>query len=114
MDAIATGIAHVSFAGGGTFLPTRTPYQRQMLVEHVLQCVRANGQVQVLVDDQRWMVYLRGGALTVCCSRCGHSLGSAVYSTGDATEAYCGECALGGKQGNAMRCAPLPVINHAA
>ena len=114
MDAIATGIAHVSFAGGGTFLPTRTPYQRQMLVEHVLQCVRANGRVQVLVHDQRWMVYLRGGASTVCCSRCGHSLGSAVYSTGDATEAYCAECALGGKQGNAMRCAPLPVITDAA
>ncbi len=114
MKAIATGVAHVSFPGGCTFLPTRTPYQRQLLVEHVLQCVRVNGRVQVLVQDQRWMVYLHGDASTACCSRCGDSLGSAVYSAPDATETYCGECALGMGVENVLRRLPLPLNNHAA
>lgn len=108
------GIAHVSFAGGGAFLPARTPYDLQMLVEHVLRLVRASGEVQVLVDDRRWIVHLRSGASTAWCSCCGYSLGSVFYSNGDAKDVCCAECALGENEVKAIRRAPRVLINDAA
>ena len=90
-----TGIAHVSFPGGGIFLPARSPYDRQMLVEHVNDRVRIKGQVQVLVDDRRWMVHLRRGSLAACCASCGDPADSACYATGHGDAAYCVHCAFG-------------------
>jgi hypothetical protein len=80
------GIAHVSFPGGGMFVPARNPYDRQLLAEHVLSRARAKGQVQVLLDDQRWMVYHSPGRRNICCSRCGVAVDSACY-LGPATSA---------------------------
>jgi len=90
------GVAHVSFSGGGLFLPARTPYDRQVLMEHVTNRVRSNGLVQVLVDDQRWMVHFRRGALAAWCASCGACLDSACRSTTSAGIAYCMACAFGG------------------
>ncbi len=73
------GIAHVSFSGGGMFVPARNPYDRQLLAEHVLSRVRAKGQVQVLLDNQRWMVDRSPGRRSICCSRCGIAVDSACY-----------------------------------
>jgi hypothetical protein len=36
---ITKGIAHVSFPGGSMVLPARTPYDRQMLLEHIVDRV---------------------------------------------------------------------------
>jgi hypothetical protein len=60
MTTLVKGVAHVSFVGGGTFFPARSPDNRQALVEYVADRVRAAGRVQVLVDGQRWMVEPRG------------------------------------------------------
>ena len=87
MRQIADGIAHVSFRGGGTFLPARTPYDRQILVEYVRAYLGANGQVQVLVEGQRWMVHLSRNSVMPCCLSCGCSADSACYSTAHGEEA---------------------------
>lgn len=92
---LAKGIAHVSFAGGGIFVQARNPYDRQMLLEHVADRVRANGHVQVLIDNQRWLVRLSRGLSVVCCSRCGYRLHSACYSNVAGATAYCMDCAFG-------------------
>ena len=89
------GIAHVSFSGGGMFLPARNPYDRQLLTEHVLSRVRANGQVQVLIDNQRWMVHPHRGASRARCSRCGCATGSACYLASGTGTPYCVTCAFG-------------------
>jgi hypothetical protein len=90
--AIMDGIAHVSFPGGGMFLPARNRYDRQILIEHIADRARAKGQVQVLVDDLRWMVHLPA---TAHCSACGCTVDSACYSTAHHDEAYCLGCAFG-------------------
>jgi len=90
------GVAHVSFRGGSMFLPARTPYDRQVLVEHVAAHVRAKGQVQVLVDAQRWMVQFLCNPLPVSCSHCAASLDSAWLSPAGGGREYCAKCALGG------------------
>jgi hypothetical protein len=94
MSVLSKAIAHVSFPGGGMFLPARSPYDRQMLVEHVTNRVRSKGRVQVLLDEQRWMVYLNRGPRTAC-SNCGRAADSACCRPADAGAAYCLGCALG-------------------
>lgn len=95
MTGLLNGIAHVSFLGGGIVLPARNPYDRQVLVEHVVDRVRKKGRVQVLVDDQRWMVHLDRNPGALACARCADSLGAACYAAGSGGAAYCVECAFG-------------------
>ena len=95
MNAMAEGIAHISFAGGGMFLPARNPYDRQMLAEHVGDRVGAKGHVQVLMGEQRWIVRRTCGATAVRCARCGMGSTTACYSRGCEDICYCVACALG-------------------
>jgi len=90
MTDIHRGIAHVSFPGGGVFLPTRSPYDRQTLTELVTDRARTKGRVQVLVDDQRWTVYCDARP----CVRCGVAAGVACYSPRNRQTGYCVHCAL--------------------
>ena len=93
---LARGIAHVSFPGGGIFLPARGPYDRQTLIEHVTQRVRAKGRVQVLVDNHRWMVQSSAPPLATTCTACGQAADAACYSNASSGAAYCVHCAIGG------------------
>ena len=92
------GIAHVSFTGGGIFVPARTPYDRQMLIEHVVDRVRSKGQVQVSVDNQRWLVHLVLGLSTARCWSCGNSADAVCYPTACGEVVYCVRCALSGRE----------------
>jgi hypothetical protein len=94
MTALAKGIAHISFPGGGIFLPARNPYDRQTLMEYVDDNVRSKGQVQILVDDQRWLVRCVRVPAGAGCSGCGHALHCACYSAARAETAYCVKCAF--------------------
>jgi len=88
------GIAHVSFLGGGIFLPSRTPYDRQVLVEQVTHSVRAQGRVQVLIDDQRWLVQRNRGPSARRCARCSTPIRAACCSIAGDRAAYCLCCAF--------------------
>jgi len=88
---LSPGIAHVSFSGGGLFLPVRSPSDRRHLIENVTARAQTSGLVQVLVDGERWMVR----ALTehtVSCGNCGRRPDSACYSVTDACASYCATC----------------------
>jgi len=47
---LANGIAHISYHGGGVFLPARTPYDRELMVDCVADLVPAKGVIQVIVE----------------------------------------------------------------
>jgi len=94
MMGVASGIAQISFPGGRTILSVRSPYEREILVEHVALGIRAKGRVQVLIDDQRWVVRAIEGQLLVGCPGCGRSLHTACYSTADIGIARCVRCAF--------------------
>lgn len=89
------GIAHISFIGGGVFLPARNPYDRQVLVEHVAERVRSKGEVLVTLDDRYWSVCKSNETPGICCFACGHSLESAPYSATNQQTVYCVKCAFG-------------------
>jgi len=92
---LARGIAHVSFPGGGIFLPARDLYDRETLIEHVNQRVRAKGRVQVLIDSHRWMVQ-PNSSLANPCADCGQTADACCYSSGGYGAPHCVRCALGG------------------
>ena len=93
------GVAHISFSGGGVFLPARNPYDREILVEHVSERVRSKGEVQVALDDRHWSVCRSCSTSGACCSGCGHSLDSTCYAFAKDGVAYCVRCALGDRAG---------------
>jgi hypothetical protein len=95
MRGLSDGIAHLSFRGGGFFLPARSPYDRQLLVEYVSARVRADGEVQVLLGNQRWMVHAHRGTLAAPCSICGQAVDSACYSSSAGDAPHCVKCAFG-------------------
>ena len=103
MIALAKGIAHVSFPGGGMFLPARTPYDRETLTDYISHTVHMAGRVQVLVDDQRWLVRGRKNQALGRCTGCDHLLDAACNVAEDAgTSAYCVSCAFNVKAESAM------------
>jgi hypothetical protein len=93
--ALVRGVVHVSFEGGGLFLPARTPYDRQTLIEHVKDRVRCKGEVQVLMQDRRWMVRLSEEAEQPICSACGSVSESTCHSSSVGPEVYCVTCVFG-------------------
>jgi len=96
MQNLPSGIAHISFAGGSTFVPARSPYDRELLVENVLDRVRVKGRVQVLVSNERWLVCrTRGGCQ---CAACGGGTDAPCYRTGAAESALCALCAFGDRR----------------
>lgn len=94
----AEGVAHVSFPFGAFWLPVRTPYDRQLLIEHVAHRVRADHQhqVQVLVSNRRWFVCLRRGPYVEHCCVCGSVPNLTCHDAASDPIAYCIECAMGG------------------
>src|SRR5262245_57437073 len=96
MSATPNGIAHVSYPGGGIFVPVRTAYDRQILVEQVMERVRTKGQVQILIDDRRWMVRHLSRASRVSCVQCGGSTNSACTSPVIGKAVFCTKCVVEG------------------
>jgi hypothetical protein len=103
MMHLASGVAHLSFPGGGLFLPARDPYDRQVLVEHVASRVRRSGQVQVLIGSQRWVVQLGRGPSMAPCPRCGYAMDALCHLTGSGGVVYCVPCAFTGDRTSRLR-----------
>ena len=93
MQNLPSGIAHISFVGGSTFVPARSPYDRELLVENVLDRVRVKGRVQVLMSNERWLVCRTRGACQ--CATCGGGTDAPCYRAGSAESALCVLCAFG-------------------
>src|SRR5262245_5997015 len=94
MNEIPDGVAHVSFLGGGLFLPGRTPYDRQMLAEHVIDCLHTKSRVQVLLAGRRWIVQPGASGSAARCARCAASIKTAACALGGSGPRYCLRCAL--------------------
>ncbi len=88
-------VAHLSFAGGGLLLPARDPYERELLVEHVLARARQNGTVRVAFHGRAWSVQLTPDTFTDSCARCGRVLQATWYATGLGGNPHCIQCAFG-------------------
>ena len=84
-------VVHVSFVGGGLFLPNEGPADRQYLVDYVAHLLHSKPKVQILRSDQRWMAERCGDCCCACCGRASQAVCREVRRESDT---YCLRCAL--------------------
>ena len=85
-------VAMIALDGSGMILPAKTPYDRDLLFEHVSSLAKRYGQVHLTVTGGRWTV----AAATETnppgtCDRCTYPVRRVVYSRGRHT--LCPWCA---------------------
>lgn len=69
-DDAALGVARISVPGGCFVMPSATPYERELLWQHVEASAKRYGHASVRLDRRDWTVGV-GGAMEPCsaCSR---------------------------------------------
>jgi hypothetical protein len=92
---MSTGIAHMFFRGGGTLLPARSPYDRQILIEYVTDRVRTAGEVEVRLEGRHWIVRMHDRDHGSLCGGCGAAVHATCHAPADGPMAYCVTCAFG-------------------
>lgn len=91
MAGMTHGVAHVSYPGGGFFLPARSAEDWQDLISQVMDRVRTAGRVQVLTAGHRWVLRSATEQADILCTSCGCATDSACFDGGIA---FCVTCAL--------------------
>jgi hypothetical protein len=88
-----SSIAHVHADCGTFVVPAQSPYERQLLREHVEMF---SGRVSALtlgMDGARWIV-TRHASADLRCAECTQVLGRVSCSRGDHGAPMCIECAI--------------------
>jgi hypothetical protein len=90
------GTAHIVFFGGRLVLPAQTVYDRQLLVEHVLDQAWRRQSIRVRVDYATWIVERPSAQHPIMCRACARRIARAVCRhPGKGAAVYCVGCALG-------------------
>jgi hypothetical protein len=84
-------VAHVSYLGGGVFLPDHGPGDRHTIMEYVERLASSKREVQILLDNQRWLVH--SGEHT-CCAGCDLATQTTCRDADNGGRCYCLRCAL--------------------
>jgi hypothetical protein len=83
-------VAHISFEGGGLIIPTHTPYERQLLFEHLEVSTKQHGSVRLEINRQHWTISMNNGSGKLCAS-CTRSPDNLTYRFDG--QSLCGHCA---------------------
>ncbi len=94
MNGILNGIAHVSFAGAGFFVPAGTSVERRGLIEQVAGYSRTEDLVQVLTGGKRWIVQRTASASSTVCTTCDITIKTALCRVAGEDAAHCLHCAF--------------------
>ncbi len=86
------GVARISFQGGALFVPVKTPYERELLFEHVALYTKRHGHILLELNRRHWTVRrVLAAEQPQLCSGCGKRLDYLSYALG--ARAFCGACA---------------------
>ena len=86
-------LASLAFKGGGVVLSAQTPYDREVLVEYVRDCVRAQHDVRLNLGPESWHVERVLRKQPGEGSRCGRALRDARCRSAQG-EIECLSCAV--------------------
>jgi hypothetical protein len=84
------GFAHILFAGGGLIVRVQTPYERELLVEHLEAYTGRHGSVRLELNRRQWTVTRDTGHREPCAA-CSRRLPKMTYRSDGRT--LCGACA---------------------
>ena len=87
------GVARIAAHDGGIVLPLRTPYDRQVLFEHVAHYAKRHGRVRLEFDRKQWSVS-HATEHSPLCVGCNERPDKLAYSYGD--RVFCHPCARRG------------------
>ena len=62
-------VAHMQFSGGGLVMPADSPYDRQLLREHVQTLIQPGSPLQLRLRGNEWTVTRLSG-VDPCCTAC--------------------------------------------
>jgi len=70
LERAMKGIAKLTFPGGGIVLPGRTPYERELLVEHIQYHVRRRSALHLELDGHNWSIVFDDSFESDHCATC--------------------------------------------
>jgi len=85
------GVARISFQGGALFVPAKTPYDREVLFEHLDLYAKRHGTVRVELNRREWTVTKSSVGERSLCADCNRRLDALTYALGG--RALCASCA---------------------
>jgi hypothetical protein len=88
-----TETACIYFPGGKLLLPARTPYEREVIVDHVRHRLRRDGFVRLERSGRASRIVAVADAMGERCRLCGASAGNAACRRGG--RLLCVSCAVG-------------------
>jgi len=88
-----SNIAHVQRGSGIFVVPAQSPYDRQMLREHVERLAGRGSTLTLGLHGRQWVITLRSVAESPCSS-CTQPLGRLSCNRGGDAGATCFDCAL--------------------
>lgn len=92
---IFSEVAHLTADQCNILLPVRGPYERQLLLDHVIHLVHLKRAVRVNLDGCAWEV---SQPVDGDCANCGRPLGQIEAKTAPGAASLCGECAFTGRE----------------
>jgi hypothetical protein len=81
--------AHISFDGGGLILPHHTPYDRELVFEHLEASARQHQHVVLSAKGRHWRILLNS-ADGERCGSCARLLRTLVFRGNG--KSLCGQC----------------------
>ncbi len=86
--------AQVTFAHGGLVLPAGTPYDRQLVRDHIVNTARRAGGARIVVAGDTWVVESPGQEAGRDCKNCQRHLTTAALRKPDSHARFCVTCVL--------------------
>jgi hypothetical protein len=84
-------VARIAFDRGALYLAASTPYERELVLEHVASYARRCRRAHLLLDRRDWLVTAPAKSLSVKCQRCHEEPRWLAYTVGSRT--LCQACA---------------------
>ncbi len=92
-------IARIRFDGGMLMLPSRTPYEIELLLENLDWYTARHEAVQLEIDNHRWRVAHESADATEDCARCHRARATLAFVNGNRVPlcAACARAAVGSR-----------------
>ncbi len=86
--------AHVMFGNGGLVLPNRTPYERQILQDYVVDQAHHTDKLRIRIGRMLWVAERPRDDRPMVCVHCRRPLKVAALHASGSEATYCAACAL--------------------